>query len=228
MERARYIGWKKHEYSGAEGWGRFDQAEKNDSDQWSYHAVAIAILANSFLRSQAGVDKQKIGVTGVSWGGVATCLATGLDSRFNWAAPVYGCGYLGEPGCQLYDRNEWDQSLLDRWLKRWDPANYLEDSKIPTLWINGTNDASFPLKSTFRSADLVNAPTCFRIVPEMLHGHGEVSEDIPEIFEFARIINSNSSLPIEFLDHQLEGHKLRGSTKIKFTTLFRDRGAIFE
>ena len=215
MDAVRFKGWEKHEYSGPQGWGQFAQSEKTYSDQVPYHAASIAILANSFLRSQTGVDKQKIGVTGVSWGGVTTCWAMGLDSRFTWAAPVYGCGYLEEPGCQLYDLNELDKPLLDQWIKLWDPANYLKDSKIPTLWINGTNDITFPLKSTFRSAELVNAPKCFKIIPEMEHAHGEVSEDIPEIFEFARVINSNSSLPIEFGDYQLEGHKLKINFKSK-------------
>jgi dienelactone hydrolase len=209
MDAARYKGWEKHEYSGPEGWGQFAQAEAAYSDQWPYHATAVAILANSFLRAQAGVNKQKIGVTGVSWGGVSTCWATGLDPRFNWAAPVYGCGYLEESGCQLYDLNELDKSLLNQWLKQWDPAKYLNNSQIPALWINGTNDITFPLKSTFRSADLVNAPKCFKIIPEMPHAHGEVSEDIPEIFEFAEIINSNSSLPIKFSDYNLEKNKLK-------------------
>jgi dienelactone hydrolase len=217
VDTARYKGWKKHEYSGPEGWGRFEQAEKAYSEQWPYHAAAVAILANSFLRSQAGVDKEKVGVTGVSWGGVTSCWAAGLDSRFTWAAPVYGCGYLEEAGCQLYDLNELDMSLLEQWLKRWDPANYLKNSEIPILWINGTNDITFPLKSTFRSADLVSAPKCFKIVREMLHSHGEVSENIPEIFEFARLINSNSSLPVEFSGCQLEGHRLKISLKSKIS-----------
>ena len=63
-----------------------------DEDQWVYHAVASVVRANSFMRSLPDVDPERIGVTGVSWGGFLTCIAASIDDRFRFAAPVYGCG----------------------------------------------------------------------------------------------------------------------------------------
>ena len=65
-------------------------------DQWPYHAVADVILAHSLLRSMPEVDAGRIGITGISWGGYLTCVVSGLDDRFRFAVPVYGCGFLGD------------------------------------------------------------------------------------------------------------------------------------
>ena len=42
------------------------------------------------------VDAERIGVTGISWGGYLTCIVAGLDDRLKFAVPVYGCGFLGD------------------------------------------------------------------------------------------------------------------------------------
>ena len=46
------------------------------------------ILAHSLLRSWPRVDPERIGLTGISWGGYLTCIATGVDNRFKFAIPV--------------------------------------------------------------------------------------------------------------------------------------------
>ena len=70
--------------------------DRDPKDQWTYHAVAAVIRGHSLLRSFPEVDAEQIGVTGVSWGGYLTCIVDGVDSRFKFAVPVYGCGYLYE------------------------------------------------------------------------------------------------------------------------------------
>ena len=76
--------------------GGFHQIDQPIEDQWTYHAVAAVILANSLIRSFPQVDPNRIGVTGISWGGYLVCIVAGVDHRFKFAAPVYGCGFLGE------------------------------------------------------------------------------------------------------------------------------------
>ncbi|MBM3211369.1 acetylxylan esterase, partial [Candidatus Poribacteria bacterium] len=90
-----YGGWHRHDLGGPPGWGGFDQINWPVEAQWTYHAIADIILANSLLRSFPEVDPERIGLTGISWGGYLTCIASGIDNRFNFAVPVYGCGYLG-------------------------------------------------------------------------------------------------------------------------------------
>ena len=42
------------------------------------------------------MDRRRIGITGISWGGYLTCIVAGLDDRLKVAVPVYGCGFLGD------------------------------------------------------------------------------------------------------------------------------------
>src|SRR3954452_21617118 len=69
---------KRHEFAGPAGWGGFENVDAPVSDQWSYHAVAVSVLAHSFLRAQPGVDAGRFGVTGISWGGYLTSIVSSL------------------------------------------------------------------------------------------------------------------------------------------------------
>ena len=102
-------------------------------------AVAAVIRAGSLLRERPEVDGERIGLTGVAWGGVAACIAASVDSRFDFVAPISGCGHL--------DR---DTAL--------DPRHYLADAKVPFLWIDGTNDREFPLPSLQKSVATPGTP----------------------------------------------------------------------
>ena len=57
----------RHEYGGPPGWGGFAQIDEPIEDQWTYHAVADVILANSLIRSFPQIDRNRIGLTGISW-----------------------------------------------------------------------------------------------------------------------------------------------------------------
>ena len=54
-------------------------------DMWSYHAVAAVVRGHSLLRSLPNVDAERIGVTGISWGGYLTCIVAGVADRFRHA-----------------------------------------------------------------------------------------------------------------------------------------------
>lgn len=120
--------------------------DQGDFTLWSYHAVAAAIHGVSLLRSLPQVDAERIGVTGISWGGYLTCIVAGLDDRLKVAVPVYGCGLW-------YDK-------------------YLAPAKMPMLFVNGTNDFAFALDSYQKSYRLVkNRQLC--ILVNLAHGHPE-------------------------------------------------------
>ena len=75
---------------------KFSTIDEPLENQWSYHAVANVMRGHSLLRSFAGVDTNRIALTGISWGGYLTCIVAGVDDRFAMAMPVYGCGFLLE------------------------------------------------------------------------------------------------------------------------------------
>ena len=143
-----YGKWQRHENGGPPGWdASFAQVDDAIEDQWQYHAVNAVALANSLIRSYPEVDADRIGVTGISWGGYLTSIVAGVDSRFKFAVPVYGCGYLGDNSAWLpaFERLGQEKSAL--WLKRWDPSQYLGGVTMPMLWVNGTNDFAYPMDS---------------------------------------------------------------------------------
>ncbi len=187
VPRGTYGKWQRHEAGGPPGWGGFDQADEPKTDQWPYHAVSDVILAHSVLRALPEVDPDRVGITGISWGGYLTCIVAGLDNRFRFAAPVYGCGFLGDDSAWLPEFKKLG-SKADRWLAMWDPSHYLKNVKMPMLWVTGTNDFAYPMNSLQKSYRLAGGPSTLCIRLRMPHGHNGPAESSPEILAFASSI----------------------------------------
>ena len=186
--------WPKHEWSGPAGWGDFGSVNEPVNDQWTYHAVAAVVLGHSLLRSFKEVDAEKTGVTGISWGGYLTNIVSGVDDRFKFAAPVYGCGFLGEgSGWQGMFQGMGDNGM--KWLRLWDPAEYVCFAKMPMLFCNGTNDI-FYRTPVWHKTTLLPRGEVFRSYKiRMPHGHGAAG-DPPEIKAFADwILKGGEPLP---------------------------------
>lgn len=160
-----------HAWSGPSGWGSsVAQVNEPIRDQWTYHAVAAVMRSHSFLRARTEVDPARVGLTGISWGGYLTSIVMGVDDRFVFAAPVYGCGW--------YDLNpQWDHmgapADYRRWLALWDPRHYLPGTRRPVLWCCGTNDRWYPLDAVRRSYEALppNVPLILSLKLRMPHGH---------------------------------------------------------
>jgi cephalosporin-C deacetylase-like acetyl esterase len=80
--------WARHAFAGPARDGTFADTKLPLKEQWMYHALADTMLANSLLRSLPEVDASKIGVMGISWGGVITSTVIGLDERFAFGIPT--------------------------------------------------------------------------------------------------------------------------------------------
>lgn len=151
---------------------KFDSIGGNTDDDWPYHAVASVIRAHSLIRSFPEVDANRTALTGISWGGYTTCITASVDSRFKAAVPVYGCGFL-------YDGESVQRPAIDalpakrrtEWIRRYDPSSHLSKCTVPILFVNGTNDKHYPLKSYSRSFGLVPGPKQIRLEVRMKHGH---------------------------------------------------------
>jgi hypothetical protein len=149
----------------------FEDIDLPDEDQWYYHAVADIILAHSLLRSFPEVDRDRIGLTGISWGGILASTTAGVDQRFKVVIPVYGCAYVNQ--MPVFKRR-WERlgpDRLHKWMTTWDPATYLPRARMPMLWLNGSNDPHFPLNTYARSCALVSSPQTLSIHVGMYHGH---------------------------------------------------------
>jgi dienelactone hydrolase len=163
--------WRRNPAGGPPGWDdSFTQMDAPVTDQWQYHALADVLLAHSLIRSLPDVDPDRVGLTGISWGGYLTCLTVGVDGRFKFAVPVYGCGFI--------DECVWAPTLAKmppekatRWLDQWDPRHYLKDATTPMLWVTGTNDFAYPFPALQKSYRLPKGDRTLSITLRMPHGH---------------------------------------------------------
>lgn len=195
VPRGTYGNWQRGEEGGPPGWGGFDQIDEPRTDQWTYHAVADAILAHSLLRAQPQVDPKRIGLTGISWGGYLACILAGVDSRLRFVAPVYGCGFTNE--------HTFAPSVLglgperaDRWMRWWDPSSYLGDARMPMLWVTGSNDFAYTFNALQKSYRLPKSPRTLAIRLRMPHGHGPAGEAPREIWVYAdSLLKGGDPLP---------------------------------
>ena len=171
------------EHPGPSRHGVYLDFDKPLDEQWYTHAVAQVILAHSLLRSMPEVNPERTGITGISWGGMLTSTVMGLDSRFKFAVPVYGCGFLadsqGHMGKAIKDGQH--KQVVNRYF---DASAYLAGAAMPSLWINGTNDKHFDMPATQASVRAADGPATLRFTLEMPHGHkaGWAPE---EIYAFA-------------------------------------------
>lgn len=195
---------KHHETGGPAGWGGFDQIDSPPADQWTYHAVASVLLAHSLLRSFPEVDARRTGVTGISWGGYLTNIVAGVDPRFRFAAPVYGCGFLGEDSAWLTNFEKMGKERASRWLGLWDPSEYVGRAKMPMLWVSGTNDFAYPLPSLQKSYRLPHVKRTLAIRVRMPHGHPQGAAP-EEIAAFADAILRHGKPLAEIRNAGLEG-----------------------
>ncbi|MBL8813425.1 MAG: acetylxylan esterase [Planctomycetaceae bacterium] len=204
-----YGNWQRHEHGGPPGWDTsFSQLDDAITDQWTYHAVVGAGLAHSLIRSFPEVDAERTGVTGISWGGYLTSIVAGVDQRYKFAVPVYGCGFLGENSAWLPAFEKLGPEKAKLWLDQWDPSVYLPHATMPVLWVNGTNDFAYPLDSWKKSSQLPKSDRtlCLRI--RMPHGHGSAGENPEEIRVFAdSLLKGGKPLP-RITSQKLDGDQL--------------------
>jgi len=184
VPRGSYGNWERDPQGGPPGWGGFGQIDWPREDQWTYHAVADAVLAHSLLLSLPEVDPDRTGVTGISWGGYLTCILAGVDSRFKLAVPVYGCGYYLDTTFGSAVRGLGGERT-DRWMRWWDPSVYLKDAAMPMLWVTGSNDFAYCFPALQQSYRATGGPRTLCIRLRMPHGHGPPGENPEEIRVFA-------------------------------------------
>ena len=201
-----YNNWSRHDWAGPAGisfpgTGAFEQIDEPVTDQWYFHGVGAVIRAHSLLASLPGVDPGRIGLTGISWGGYTACIVAGLDSRFKFAVPVYGCGFVDESPFWEQEFAKMGSENREKWTALWDPKQYLPNASMPFLWVTGTNDFAYSLPSlqqSYRAAP-GSRNLCIRL--RMPHGHDGPGENPLEIKVFADSILRGGA-PLARFDQQ--------------------------
>ncbi len=167
--------------------GMYTSAGRVDA-MWMYHAVGQSILASNILRADERVDANKVGITGISWGGVITSITIGYDNRFAFAIPVYGSGYLDESLAWMKD-NFGGKETQELWLAQ----DNFDNVDMPVLWMCWNDDTCFSINSnskSFLDTYTNNPKTNISIVDKMWHSHGSTWAR-PECIAFADSIVKN-------------------------------------
>jgi cephalosporin-C deacetylase-like acetyl esterase len=175
--------WKRHAWAGPARDGIYGDSGAPLSDQWMYHAVADAVLADSWLRSLPEVDERHIGLMGISWGGIVASTVAGIDTRFAFVIPTYGCGALSQA------ENQYGTALEDNTVYRevWEPTLWLPRARMPMLWLTWLRDAHFPLDVQQATYHAAAGPRLVAVLPEMRHSH-PAGWKPPDSYAFARSI----------------------------------------
>ena len=133
------------------------------------HAVAAARNGITFLTQRKEVDANRIGMIGLSWGGVITLLTNGQDKRLKAAVNVFGAGFIPE-GCTWNDlfvaKPAHDKELWNNYL---DPKNFLASQHAPILFITGTNDHCYYLPTFQKSYLEVKVDKNIWLIPNLRH-----------------------------------------------------------
>lgn len=178
----------------------FQQIAEPIEDQWPYYAVNAITLARNLIASFEEVEQTKIGITGISWGAVLTCITAGLDSRYIFAVPVYGCGNLLRNSAFSA---ELAKPEMKNWSPQFDPIEYISDAKMPFLWVTGTNDRFFPLDSLQKTYSLLKSPLTLCVKLKLEHSQ-EIGQSQEEIFAFADSICKGDSHLIKITAQGME------------------------
>lgn len=122
---------------------------------WFWGHTTAALRGLTCLSTRSDVDSSHLGMTGMSAGGVATLLASGVDSRISAAVPLSGVLAWDEA---VRSPSAWQHTLLQQaglstaspeWgalmTKLIDPRVALAGTRAALLVINGSSDEFFPL-----------------------------------------------------------------------------------
>lgn len=155
----------KHAWAGAVQDNYAKKVLVNQNDIWMYQSVHAVVGAHNVLRSLDCVNNDNIGITGVSWGGIITSTVSGVDNRFKYAIPVYGCGFLHEAETYMGTND-----VMTKEKQPWDPSNFIKKAEMPIAWISGETDGNFPVTSISKSAAAAKNGY-LTIIPGMGHDH---------------------------------------------------------
>lgn len=168
-----------HTDAGPTRTGDFNDVTLPLADQWMYHAVAAAVRANTLLRSDTRIDSTKIGVCGISWGGIVTSIVVGQDNRLAFGIPIYGCGFMNNSEGYFSDVFKYNKTATDLW----EPSKWFNQAKMPVLFINDATDKFFSINSTAKSSQAITT-SYMTILPYLTHGH-EQGWGAQESYSFA-------------------------------------------
>lgn len=192
---------------GPKGYRPFQTTIENCKDMWIYHSVCNAINAHNYLREMPQVNKEKVAITGISWGSVVTMMTGGVDDRFKCFAPVYGGGFLFKNPIFLLEAPAPSNEQI--WLEDFDPSSYLKRNFKPIMFTSGVDDPAFSIICNSQSWDMARGDKYYSWRHVLEHYHRwKDEEQMINVYRFIEKILFDRSMPIEITYSEYVSNRL--------------------
>ena len=182
---------------GPKGYGSFSQLD--DKTPWTFFSVLSIIYATDVLCEQSVVNANKISLCGLSWGGVLSLIALGIENRFRAGVIFYSSGYLLES--KVFDSIATKHNLTERQRKlyadEFDPKSFLDNISVPVLFVAGADDIVFTMSERKKTTQKIVSQKRFSYRKNFAHGHlpGRESQEATDFV--MQVLNDNLSPAIE-------------------------------
>lgn len=118
--------------------------------------TVAAIEAFNLICNQSNVDNERVGITGLSWGGYTTTLLAGLlKNRVKAAYAIYGSGFYDKGSIWEPILNGLPENEKEIWLKYLDPGRRAGSITAPYFIEAASNDIYFLPPSIMSTLDRV-------------------------------------------------------------------------
>ncbi len=144
-----------------------------------YHWAVAARRALTLLSYHPKVDRDRLGIFGVSIGGTLCWLVAATDERVKTAVAIYGCGYSYDKRKAVWGFPEVEPglALFNRVLA---PEAYAASIRRPILLLDATNDFHGWMDSAYEILSQVRAPSRLAFTPRYNHHiDAAVGSDLP-------------------------------------------------
>ncbi|MBE6549807.1 MAG: hypothetical protein E7670_05205 [Ruminococcaceae bacterium] len=204
---------------GHKGKDKFTTAKSALTEQWIYYVISDCAFMNTVLRSLDNVDETKVGITGISWGGMSVTTASCYDSRFAFCIPVYLSYFTSsQTNTGKFGDSTYNPGFDEFAAELWHNAQALEGSRVPTLIINSQKDTFADISSTMMTYNTLkknNSHAYMLIKPDLVHGQAQGASPA-EIYRFADWVCSGYANEKSFYTFDKEiTHSLGKSYEVK-------------
>ncbi len=133
--------------AGLSPWANAMRFEGDYTQSFQYHNLRALMRATELLRSQPGVETERLMAIGGSWGGFYSWLLAGLDERFTHIFPTYGCGFLDTEARCVWESYfaSMGAEQTEQWLRAFDPGRRAHLIRAKVFYQHATNDRFYSL-----------------------------------------------------------------------------------
>ncbi len=127
--------------------------------------------ATNFLLSQSTADPDQLMAMGGSWGGFYSWLLAGLDDRFKYIFPTFGCGFLDTEARQVWESDfaSMEPEKAEMWLRAFDPGRRAHLIRASVFYQQATNDKFYSLLAAMKTYHRVRTPKSLLLVHNQDH-----------------------------------------------------------